>query len=301
MARQTIRLPHPVDLAKTLFPLVRGAGDPTTRIEGRELWRSSRTPQGPATLHLLQTEPDVIDAEAFGPGSEIALRDAPGLAGALDDDAGFPPPGAHPLIRDLHRRLRAIRLTRANELVRLLVPTIFEQKVTGIEARRAYRRLTLALGEPAPGPDPLLLPPDPARIAALPYERFHPFGVERRRADVLRSVCARADRLERLLEVDPETARRELERFPGIGPWTSSEVTRLAFGDPDAVSIGDYHLPHLVTWALAAEPRGTDDRMLELLEPYRGHRARVQLLLERGLVSAPRFGPKLAPRAIERL
>jgi 3-methyladenine DNA glycosylase/8-oxoguanine DNA glycosylase len=73
---------------------------------------------------------------------------------------------------------------------------------------------------------------------------------------------------------------------------------RLALGDPDAVSVGDYHLPHLVCWALAGERRGTDERMLELLEPYRGQRARVALLLEQGGLMQKRRAPRMAARSI---
>jgi 3-methyladenine DNA glycosylase/8-oxoguanine DNA glycosylase len=87
-------------------------------------------------------------------------------------------------------------------------------------------------------------------------------------------------------------ARERLQAFPGVGPWTAAEVARIALGDADAVSVGDYHLPHLVGWALAGEARGTDERMLELLEPYRGQRGRVQLLLEASGLHAPRYGPR---------
>ncbi len=57
----------------------------------------------------------------------------------------------------------------------------------------------------------------------------------------------------------------------------------------------------MVAWALAGEARGTDERMLELLEPYRGQRGRVLRLLELAGVRAPRYGPRMAPRRIERL
>jgi 3-methyladenine DNA glycosylase/8-oxoguanine DNA glycosylase len=80
-----------------------------------------------------------------------------------------------------------------------------------------------------------------------------------------------------------------------------AEVARVALGDTDAVSVGDFHLKHLVTWALAREPRGTDERMLELLVPYRPHRGRVQRLLEASGIKAPAFGPRLEARAIDRL
>jgi 3-methyladenine DNA glycosylase/8-oxoguanine DNA glycosylase len=75
-------------------------------------------------------------------------------------------------------------------------------------------------------------------------------------------------------------------------------VAAVALGDPDAVSVGDYHLPHLVAWALAGKPRGDDALMLELLEPFRGNRGRVLRLLELGGHHAPRFGPRRPLRSI---
>ena len=79
----------------------------------------------------------------------------------------------------------------------------------------------------------------------------------------------------------PEAYARLLA-VPGIGPWTAAEVAVRALGDDDAVSVGDFHIPNLVAWALAGERRGDDARMLELLEPYRGRRALVVRLLELG-------------------
>jgi 3-methyladenine DNA glycosylase/8-oxoguanine DNA glycosylase len=298
--RRRVVAPHPIDLAATLFPLRRGYGDPTTRIRGREAVRALRTADGPAVVHLRSTDRATIEAEAWGPGAGAALDAAPGLVGALDDDAGFVP--AHPAVADAWRRRRGVRLTRSGEVVQALIPAILEQKVTGREARRAYARLTRATGEPAPGPfDDLRLPPDPARVAGLEAFAFHPFGVERRRADLLRRVCADAARLDALAASGPVAARARLEAIPGIGPWTSAEVARLALGDRDAVSVGDFHLPNLVAWALAGEARGDDARMLELLEPYRGHRGRVQRLLEASRIEAPRFGPRMPIREIERI
>ena len=130
----------------------------------------------------------------------------------------------------------------------------------------------------------------------LPYHAFHPIGIERRRAEVVRRAASRASWLEGSTSADEAT--RRLISLPGIGPWTAAEAVRSAFGDPDAVSVGDYHLPNAVAWALAGEPRADDTRMLELLEPYRGQRGRVQRLLEVGRVVAPRYGPRMAPRRI---
>ena len=178
------------------------------------------------------------------------------------------------------------------------LPVILEQKVTGQEARRAYRAMTLALGEPAPGELGLRLPPDPERLAAMPYERFHPFGIERRRAEVIREVARKWAWLDAAAELTLAEARTRLLAIRGIGPWSVAEVSRIALGDADAVSIGDFHVPNLVAWTLAGEARGTDERMLELLEPYAPHRGRVQLLLERTGLGAPAFGPRIEVRSI---
>jgi 3-methyladenine DNA glycosylase/8-oxoguanine DNA glycosylase len=268
------------------------------RVSDREAWRATRTPSGPATFRL-GLEEDRLVVEAWGPGADEALERAPGWAGLLDDDRGFR--AHHRPIADLRRRLPGVRLTVTGRPVEALIPAVLEQKVTGQEARRAYRRLTLAVSEPAPGPADLFLPPDPAAVAALASFRFHPFGVERRRAERLIGLCTRASAIDALATLPPREARERLQMFPGIGPWTAAEVARLALGDPDAVSIGDYHLPNIVAWALAREPRADDARMLELLEPYVGQRGRVQVLLEAGGIRAPAYGPRADVRSIDRI
>ncbi|MGZ8662938.1 MAG: DNA-3-methyladenine glycosylase family protein, partial [Actinomycetota bacterium] len=277
----------PIDLAGTLFPLRRGYQDPTTAISGAEALRSLRTQDGPATIHL-RAVGRTIEAEAWGPGADWALTGAPDLVGANDDWGGFEP--HHEVVRRLRHEHPGLRLTRTAAVTATLIPAICEQKVTGADARRAYRLLTQETGESAPGPGQLLLPPDPALLAELPSFAFHRCGLERRRADVVRGICARAARLDALADGSPEDAKDALLRLPGIGPWTVAEVARLALGDPDAVSVGDFHLPNLVAWLLAGEPRATDERMLELLAPYEGHRGRVQRLLEASGMHAPRYG-----------
>lgn len=260
--------------------------------------RASRTPDGAGSIAMAETA-DGILAEAWGPAAGWLLERAPAWCGALDDDSGFDPaPG---LVRDLWRRRRGLRIPRTGLVTERLIPVVLEQKVTGLEARRAYRQLVLALAEPAPGPLALTLPPDPARVAELPYHAFHPFGVERRRAEVLRAVCATAADLDGLVDLPLEEAEARLGSVPGVGPWSVAEVAQVALGDTDAVSVGDFHLKHLVSWALAREARGTDERMLQLLEPYRPHRGRVQRLLETSGIRAPAFGPRMEPRTIERL
>jgi 3-methyladenine DNA glycosylase/8-oxoguanine DNA glycosylase len=259
--------------------------------------RAIRTPDGPATLRLTQVGPDEVEVSAVGPGTTHAVEvDAPGLVGFGDDPAALVLTDDDPL-RPMQRRHDGVRLTRV-PVMPVLFAAILEQKVTGAEAREGWRGLVRGASDPAPGDAGLWLPPDPARVAETPSHAFHPWGVERRRADLIRAVAARATRIEGF--ATSADLRSWLERLPGVGPWTTAETARLALGDPDAVSVGDYHLPSLVAWILAGEPRADDAGMLELLEPYRGQRGRVQRLLEATGVRPPRFGPRMEARPIAR-
>jgi 3-methyladenine DNA glycosylase/8-oxoguanine DNA glycosylase len=295
-SRRLVRPTRTADPWLTLGPLHRGGpNDPTVRLDSSEIWRATRTPVGIGTERL-RPQPDGIEVEAWGPGAEWLLEHAPVLLGELDDDRDFAP--SHPLLRELHRQYPGLRLLRTEAVLESLVPTVLEQKVAGVEARRAYRQLIRSLGEAAPGPVPLMLQPSPQVLASTPYWTFHTFGVERRRAEVIQMAAQRANRLEALTAVPRNEASQRLRSLPGIGPWSAAEISAIAFGDPDAVSVGDYHLPHLVSWAFLQRPRGSDELMLELLEPYRGHRARVIRLLMLSGLQPPRYGPRLPLRNI---
>ncbi|MGD0863521.1 MAG: DNA-3-methyladenine glycosylase 2 family protein [Candidatus Limnocylindrales bacterium] len=288
-------LSSPIDLTLTLAPLSHGRDDPTIRFAGKAVWLARATAAGPATLRLA-AEPAAIVAQAWGPGAELALEAAPGLAGLLDDPSLLVP--RDPLVHELARRFAGLRLPRTGQLVPALIPAVTEQKVTASEAHGAYVAIARRLGEPAPGPMSLLLPVAAARLATLPYFELHPLGLERRRAELLRRIGRQGEQIESWTALLPEEARARLRTIPGIGPWTAAEATRAAFGDPDAVSVGDAHLPDLVSWALAGEPRADDARMLEILASYAGQRARVVRLLEASGLRVPRFGPRFAPRGI---
>jgi 3-methyladenine DNA glycosylase/8-oxoguanine DNA glycosylase len=298
MAVRSYPIRYPLDLVRTLAPLARGPYDPTIRLAAGRAWRVTRTQDGPAAVALVH-EGDRLRAEAWGPGADRALADVPVLLGLDLDPVSIP--AGHPLIARLARRDAGIRIPRTTAVLESLVPAILEQKVTGDEARRALRGLIRTHGEAAPGPAEwqLRLPPAPSTLAGLPYYAYHPFGVERRRAELIRGVASRAGWFEGAVDLPLEAAYARLMTVPGIGPWTAAEVAVRALGDTDAVSVGDFHLPHLVAYALAREPRGDDARMLELLEPYRGQRARVMRLLELSGIRPPRYGPRLAPRRIE--
>lgn len=299
MPARTFSSPSPVDLRATLSPLSYGRPDATIRLDTDRVVRAWHTPAGPATLAVRRVA-DRFEAESWGAGAAWALDQAPGLLGCDDDASGFSP--GHPLVARAHRRRPGLRIGRTGTVADVVLPTILAQKVTGLEAARAWHAMIRRWGEPAPGPvHGLRLPPRAEVLAAEPYWAFHQLGVERKRAVIVIDTCRRMERLQEAVAMPPEAAHRRLTAFPGIGPWTAGIVMRLAQGDPDAVEVGDFHIPNHVAWNLAGEPRGSDERMLELLEPFRGHRGRVVRLLALEGQRAPAYGPRTPARRVQRL
>ncbi len=295
-----LAVPERYNLSGTLRIIAVINRDPTLSYAEGGVWFASRTPDGPGTLHLAR-EPGGLRATTYGPGADWLLEQADAIAGLRDDVTGFPALSTrHPLVRELARVHEGLRFPATGRIFHHLVPAIIGQKVSGKEAYHGYARMLRHFAtEPAPGPNPgLRLPPDPEAVAATPYWVFHPFGIEAKRADTLRRAAARAVSLER--SADSAEATRRMMALPGIGVWTAAETVRVAFGDPDAVSVGDYHIKNVVSYALAGEPRGTDERMLELLEPFAGHRGRVCQLLAAAGIAAPRYGHRMPLRSFAR-
>ena len=302
-----VALDGPLDLRAVLGPLVRGAADPTTRVAAGAAIRASVTPDGPGSIEIRVLD-GVVRAWAWGPGARFLLDGLPAALGLDDDDTGFNP-SHHRVVAELARRLGRVRLGRTGAVWEALLPAMLEQRITGTEAWRNFRRLARTHGTAAPGPLALWAPPTPATVAALPSWAFTALGIEPRRGALLRRIAREASRFEAIGAASrapggggagAEALAVGLQHHAGIGPWTAAEVTLRALGDPDAVSVGDAHLGSVVAFALTGAPRGTDDQMLVLLAPWAGHRARVIRLIERSGIGPPRFGPRVAPRDIAR-
>lgn len=289
MRSRTVPVPVPLDLGATLRPLTLAWG----RRDHDGWWRPMRTPDGPGTL-LVSRSGAGVHAHAWGPGADWALARVERLVGVDDPAEEFTTD--HPVVGPLVRARPGWRIGCTGLVMDALVTAVVAQKVTGKEAARGLRGLARRFSERAPGPHPALrLPPDPDAMAAAPYHAYHDLGIEKRRADVLRRVAADARRIERLAALPADRAGTYLRRFRGVGPWTVAETMVVTHGDPDAVSVGDHHLKHVVVWHLTGRPRGTDEEMLALLEQFRPHRARVVRLLE-AEGGAPRFGPRMPLR-----
>jgi 3-methyladenine DNA glycosylase/8-oxoguanine DNA glycosylase len=284
----------PVNLRQTLAPLVRGAWDPTHRWVGAEFWRTTNTPDGAATLQLVQ-QGDEVHARAWGAGAERAIAGVPELCGH-GDDWGELDLSPHPFLREVMRRMPGLRLARTNAVFEALLAAIIEQKVTSIEARHSWRVLVTRYGEEPPGPAPqgMRVFPTAQVWRRVPSWDWHKAGVTPQRSDTAMRASAVADSLERTLALGRggEEVARKLRTVLGVGVWTAAETTQRSHGDPDSPSVGDYHLPSQVGYALIGMPVD-DDGMLELLAPYAGHRQRVMRLIEATGVRAPMRGPRV--------
>lgn len=286
---------RPVDLRATLMPLVRGAGDPAHRFVDGRFWWAVATPDGPATVSL-GARGAVVAAAGWGSGAAWVLDRLPTLLGADDDWTGVDV-RAHPALARVLRARPGMRLCTTGLVMDSLVPAVLEQKVTGLEARRAWRMMLTRYGEPAPGPTPvpMRVPPPAQVLRDIPTWSWHRMGVDIKRQHTIRAAAAVARRLE---EATAATVLTRLRVVPGVGEWTAAETAQRAFGHPDAVSVGDYHIKNWVVHALTGRARGTDLEMVELLAPWAGQRQRVVRLIEASGVGAPRFGPRFAPTDI---
>jgi 3-methyladenine DNA glycosylase/8-oxoguanine DNA glycosylase len=293
--RRVWRPGWPISVLGVIGDLRRGPGDPTFRIHGADVWRGIRSPDGPVTLCFRARPRDgQVVAEAWGPGAPWALEHVPSMLGADDDPAGFRA-DLHPLVAEAARHRPHLRFGASHRLWEALVPAVLEQKVTGQEAFAGFRRLVLRYGERAPGPGgdlKLWVQPSPETIRRVPSWEWLRLHVEPARSRTLVRAATVADSLDRLTRADADARLRTL---PGIGEWTAAEVRSRAFGDPDAVSFGDYHVAKDIGWAVTGTPYD-DDELRAFLEPWRGQRNRTVALIHGFAGGRPRRGPRMAPR-----
>jgi 3-methyladenine DNA glycosylase/8-oxoguanine DNA glycosylase len=294
-----VTFPGAVSPGNTLFPLRRGPGDPCFQVgEDGAIWRTSLLISGSVTARLSRAAFDAVDCTAWGSGAEQFLDALPAMLGAHDDPSDFAP--VDPIVAEAHRRVPHLRLGRTDQVLEALIPAVIEQRVPGKDAFRAWRLLVTKYGTTAPGPAPqrMRVPPSAEVWRRIPSWEFHRANVDPGRARTIVGCAQRAASLERLASWPADKAREALMSLPGVGVWTAAETAQRAFGDPDALSVGDYHISKMIGWTLLGRPID-DAEMVELLEPMRPHRQRVvRLLAASGLAYEPRRGARLAVQDI---
>jgi 3-methyladenine DNA glycosylase/8-oxoguanine DNA glycosylase len=299
---RTVAFAGVVSPGLSLFPLRRGPRDPCFQVgDDGAIWRTSLLGSGSVTARISRAALDAVECTAWGSGAEEFLDVLPAMLGAHDDSSDFVP--TDPTVAAAHRRVPHLRLGRTGQVLEALIPAVIEQRVPGADAFRSWRLLVNKFGTPAPGPapTPMRVPPSADVWRHIPSWEFHRANVDPGRARTIVGCARRAPSLERLASRPAAEARDALTSLPGIGVWTAAEIAQRAFGDADALSVGDYHIPRMVGWTLLGHPID-DAGMIEVLEPMRPHRHRVVRLLEAsGLAYEPRRGARLPVQDIRAL
>lgn len=320
---------HAVHLGQTFAPLQRGQADPLMRAvstpaetihwasaheQGINILLRCARPAGAglsAPFNVTLWAPGPSSSTHSGPLSPASALEAfaEKVGGWVGENDCWSPFYASPAWQQLPERLKqaraeapGLRLPSIGLLSQNLLLAISEQRVTGIEAMGGMRALLGRYGQQAPQtgypdqPADLLFFPPADVFAQIPDWDYHRAGFDRSRSSTMVHYARQAASFERFAE---ESTTGELAQvlagIPGVGPWTVAETLQRYCGHPDAVSVGDYHLAHHLTYAFDGV-RGDDHRMLELLAPYAGHRQRVVSLIKATGIHEPRRAPRYAPQ-----
>jgi 3-methyladenine DNA glycosylase/8-oxoguanine DNA glycosylase len=266
----------PFDIHATMARQLLGKFDPTGRRSRDGFEKVHLDGQGrPLTWQVVST--------STGFRVQVSGDDASGALDAflaqfpLADGCGTDLLPQHPLLSRLARAYAGLRMLRVPWPFDVAAGAILQQRVRWQVGCNDFRRIARRWGTRTPAGVTFPSARDLARVSVAAIEEM---GIDVKRARALGGL-ARLEATRPFLagESDPERLRKRLLQVPGIGPWTANMIAGYAMGDPDAVPVGDLHLPSLVTSTLAGEPEGSDDRMLELLEPWRGQRFRIVRLL----------------------
>ena len=267
-----------------------GQWDPTQVLSNHRLVKAFR----------FEDNPCVLDAQVMDGRLNVHLR----ASGVLPSDDqvtrlfGLHRPSlaveGHPFLERISREKKGIHLGQSTHLGMDLIKTTFQQLIEWRDAATIWRRWILQAGTRIPGTD-LYCPPAYSEVNHHTLDLLHGCGLSRKRAALVREIARLGPRLDGWASESASTIRRRLMSIRGIGAWTTEHCLGFSFNEDDVVVTGDFQLPHTVAWALAGQARGSDQRMLELLEPWAGRRWHVLRLIFASDIRAPRRGPRLNP------
>ena len=278
----------PIDFLRSFALQNLGHYDPTASLDADCLQKVFATASGVCLVSLKRTA-DGVEISCDGADADAVQAELAAALQAADNGAGFTP--THPVLARIDREQPGLRLVRVPWLFDIACSAVLQQRVRATEAMSDWRHIAERFGSRHVSGRAVF--PSARELAAVPVWELERLGLDAQRARTLIAL-AREIRMNPLhAAMTLPQLRGRLSRVPGVGPWTVEMVLGFGAGDADALPTGDLYLPHLVCYALAGENPGTDERMIELLEPYRGHRFRVARLLFGGKVEVPRVS---APR-----
>lgn len=276
----------PIDFSRTFSMQSLGPYDPTVEATNDRFRKAFFYRGEPATLEF-QRAPEGMLVTAYAPDAEALLEET--LAGLAQDDCYRSFSTYDDGIWRLHRSQPGLRVLRFPWLYEMACSAILQQRIRTVDAMRDWRHITQRWGVAAPLG--LRAFPSAEMLARVAQFELQALDIDAQRARTLLRFAQESRFVPLSTTLSFAELRRRLIRIPGIGPWTTESVLGYGAGDVDAAIPGDLHLPHVVCYALAGEIPGSDERMMELLEPFYGHRFRIIRLIYASGLSVPRTSP----------
>ncbi len=279
----------PINFSRTFSLQNIGPYDPTASLTATRLRKAFFAENGPCVVEMSQA---VNGATIVVQGTDNEqVRDI--LVRGLSRDDGyhsFSP--KHPLVGKMHRQLPGLRLFPVPWIFDVACAVVLQQRIRFVDAAKSWRLISNKYGEITPTG---LIAFPPARVvASMETWRFEELGVDGKRTKTLILMARELKRHPITADMAPAAARAILQRIPGVGPWTIDTILGYGLGDSDALPLGDLYLPHVVAYGLTGATRGSDEGMVQLLEPFRGQRFRVVRLLGEARIGPPRnYSPRI--------
>jgi len=152
-----------------------------------------------------------------------------------------------------------------------LVMIILEQQVSLASAKAIYASLANAVGTVKT-----------ENIANMSEKELRECGITRQKAGYIRDLALMIEagelNLSAIHGADDETAKQELIKIRGIGPWTAEIYLLSAMGRPDIWPTGDLALAESMRVVKGLRKRPSTERQLQIAEkwrPWRSIAARV--------------------------
>jgi len=239
-----------------------------------------------------------VAGEVFGKGDLAIVRAQAERILSLDvDGTGWSEVGIRdPVIGKLQQRSPGLRPVLFSSPYEAAAWTIIGHRIRMEQASRIKARMADGLGASVEVDGQRLgVFPQPSALRRL--DRFP--GLIQRKVENLRSLgeAALIGRLDatHLRSMEPEDALRELQRLPGIGPFSSELILLRGAGQPDWLALHSPLFRRAVAHAYGLTEEPTDEQLHAIAEPWRPYRTWATLLLRVMLEEETEDGERVGP------